>query len=114
MTIRHFLRFRKFLIYSKLWVQRTMSWIAIANSGMILFLVLSTLQDYGIKIHITAWFIPIYLGIILLMIFFGYIEDKAGMFREETRASASRNPYFIEIIERLDKIEKDITRIKKK
>ena len=114
MNIKPFLEFRRFLIYSKLWVQRTMSWIAIANSGMILFLVLSRLQEYGIKIYITAWFIPIYFGVILLMIFLGYLEDKAGMYREESRASASRNPYFKEIIDRLERIEKDIEKIKKK
>ena len=114
MSIKFFLEFRKFLIYSKLWVQRTMSWVAIAKSGMILFLVLSRLQDYGIKIYITAWFIPIYFGVIVLMIFLGYIEDKAGLYREESRASASRNPYFKDIIDRLDKIEKDIKKIKRK
>jgi hypothetical protein len=90
-----------------------MSWIAIANSGMILFLVLSKLQDYGIKIYITAWFIPIYLGVIILMILFGYLEDKAGIYREESRAQSSRNPYFKDIIDKLDSIEKDIKKIKK-
>ena len=114
MSIKFFLELRKFMIYSKIWVQRTMSWIAIANSGMILFLVLSRLQDYGIQIYITAWFIPIYFGVILIMIFLGYLEDKAGMFREESRASASRNPYFKEIIDRLERIERDIKKIKRK
>lgn len=89
-----------------------MSWVAIVNSGMILFLVLSKLQDYGIKIYITAWFIPIYIAIIFIMILFGYIEDKAGFYREEVRASGLRNPYFKEIIERLDKIEKEIKKRK--
>ena len=85
-----------------------MSWMAVINSGMILFLVLSKLQDYGIKIYITAWFIPIYFGIIFLMMVFGYIEDKAGLYREESRAVAARNPYFKEIIERLERIEKKL------
>jgi|TARA_B100001971_G_C18030718_1_gene452401 hypothetical protein len=106
MNLHLLLEVRKFLIYSKMWIQRTMSWIAVVNSGMILFLVLSRLQDYGIKIHITAWFIPIYLGVILLMMLFGYIEDRAGLFREESRVAAARNPYFKDIIDRLDRIEK--------
>ena len=91
MILRAFFKLRKVLIYSKLWIQRTMSWVAIINSGMILFLVLAKLQDYGVKIHITAWFIPLYLGIIILMIFFGYLEDKAGFYREEAKAAAKRN-----------------------
>ena len=109
-----FIKIRRFLIYSKLWIQRTMSWIAIINSGMILFLVLSRLQDYGIMIHITAWFIPIYLEVIFLMIFFGYLEDKAGFYREEAKAAAEKNPYFREIIDRLDRIEKKLNIKKRK
>lgn len=110
MNLKLFFKFRGFLVYSKIWVQRTMSWIAIVNSGMILFLVLAKLQDYGIKIHITAWFIPIYIAIIILMMFFGYLEDKAGFHREELRVQSEKNPYFKEIIERLDNIEKKIDR----
>ncbi len=108
MNLKFLLEVRKFMVYSKLWIQRTMSWIAVVNSGMILFLVLSRLQDYGVEIHITAWFIPIYLGIIFLMMLFGYIEDRVGLYREESRAAASRNPYFKEILERLDRIERKL------
>jgi len=114
MILKLFFSFRKILIYSKLWIQRTMSWVAMINSGMILFLVLSKLQDYGIKIYITAWFIPIYIAIVLLMILFGYLEDRAGFYREESRESAKRNPYFREILERLDKIERALKKSKKK
>lgn len=114
MLLKTFFELRKFLIYGKLWIQRTMSWIAIVNSGMILFLVLSKLQDYGMKIYITAWFIPIYFAVIILMIFFGYLEDKAGFHREEARAETMRNPYFKEIIERLDRIEKKLNLKKRK
>ena len=114
MILRLFFSFRKILIYSKLWIQRTMSWVAMINSGMILFLVLSKLQDYGIKIYITAWFIPIYIAIVLLMILFGYLEDRAGFYREESREAAKRNPYFREMLERLDKIERALKKSKKK
>ena len=81
---------------------------------MILFLVLAKMQDYGYEIHITAWFIPIYFMIVLIMMFLGYLEDKVGLYREESRAAGSRNPYFKEIIDRLTKIEKDLSDIKKK
>lgn len=108
MSLKLFFKFREFVVYSKIWMQRTMSWIAIVNSGMILFLVLAKLQEYGIKIHITAWFIPIYFAIIFIMLIFGYIEDRAGFHREELRAQSEKNPYFKEIIERLDNIEKKI------
>ena len=110
-----FLKVRNFMVYAKVWMQRTMSWIAVANSGMILFLVLSQLQkQYGFEIYITAWFIPIYIAVILLMILLGYIEDRAGLYREESRAASARNPYFKEILERLNTIEKDVKALKKK
>ena len=102
------------MVYSKLWIQRTMSWIAIVNSGMILFLVLAKLQDFGYAVHITAWFIPIYFLILILMVFLGYVEDKVGLHREESRAAASRNPYLVEILEKLNNIEKDVKELKKK
>ena len=51
--IKLLIKVREIIVNNKLWVQRTMSWMAIANSGMILFLVLAKLQDYGIKINIT-------------------------------------------------------------
>ena len=110
MSLKLFFKLRGFVVYSKIWMQRTMSWIAIVNSGMILFLVLAKLQDYGVKIYITAWFIPIYFAIIILMLIFGYIEDRAGFHREELRAQSEKNPYFKEIIQRLDKIEKKISK----
>ncbi|HII71141.1 TPA: hypothetical protein HA265_00100 [Candidatus Woesearchaeota archaeon] len=112
-ALKGFFGIRKILVYSKVWAQRTMSWIAILNSGMILFLVLSKLQDYGLKISITKWFIPIFIVAIILMIFLGYIEDKAGFHREEHREITKRNPVFSEIIERLDNIESQIKKIKK-
>ena len=92
-------------------MQRTMSWIAMFNSAILLFLFLSKLQDYGFEIHITAWYIPIFLGIIVLMILFGYIEDRAGFYREESRESNKRNPQMKEILERLERIE---NRLKKR
>jgi len=110
--LKLFFSIRKFLIYAKVWMQRSMSWVAILNSGMILFLLLSKLQDYGYGIYITAWFFPIFIVTLLLMIFFGYLEDKAGFHREETREVGKRNPYFEDIIRRLDKIEKEIKEIR--
>mgnify|MGYP001272456009 CR=1 FL=1 len=107
-----FFKFRKLLVYSKVWAQRTMSWVAILNSGMILFLVLSKLQEYGFLIHITKWYIPIFIGIIFLMVLFGYIEDRAGFHREEKRAQTGKDPYIKEIIERLTRIEKKVKKLK--
>jgi len=113
MILKAFIWFRRFLVYSKIWAQRTMSWISIANSGMILFLVLSKLQDYGINIYITKWFFPIFALTIFLLIFLGYIEDKAGFHKEEMKTVSEKNPTFNEILRRLDRIEKKVGKIRK-
>ena len=48
------------------------------------------------------------------MVLFGYLEDKAGFHREELKAHTMRNPYFEDIIKRLDRIETKLKKIKRK
>jgi len=55
-----------------------------------------------------TWFFPVYLIVILIMILFGYLEDKLGFFSEEARIVTRRNPQMEEILRRLEKIEKKI------
>jgi hypothetical protein len=107
-ALKIFFWFRKVLVHSKVWAQRTMSWIAILNSAMILFLVLAKLQEYGFEIAITKWFLPLFVVLIVFLVFFGYLEDRAGFQREETHEIAKRNPVYNDILKRLDRIEKKI------
>ncbi|MBW2964722.1 hypothetical protein KY363_04645 [Candidatus Woesearchaeota archaeon] len=72
-ALKGFFGIRKVLVYSKVWAQRTMSWIAVLNSAMILFLVLAKLQEYGLRISITKWFVPLFIGIVALFVFLGYL-----------------------------------------
>jgi len=109
-----FVSFRNYVIHSKIFLQRTMSWISIANAGMILFLVLSKFQDYGLELHITRWIIPIYLGFIVLLVVFGYVEDRLGFHREEKRAQESKSPYMKNVVKRLERMEKKINSIQRK
>ena len=46
------------------------------------------------------------------MIFVGFIDDRLGFHKEEHRAMQKKNPYFSEIIERLDKIENQLKKRK--
>jgi len=104
---------RKKVTHSKVYLQRTMSWLSMANAGMILFLVLSKLQDYGYEIYITYWIIPIYLLFFLLLILFGFIEDKLGFHREEKKLHEERSPYVKELFKRMDRLERKINGLKK-
>lgn len=103
-----FHKLRETVSESKILIQRSMSYVSIINSGMILFLLLSRLQDYGLDIYITKWFIPIFILTILIMLFIGWLDTKLGFYSTETKRAQSRNPYMKEIISRLDKIEKKL------
>ena len=56
--------------------------------------------------------IPLYPQLSFLSLL-GYADYKFGFHKEEARVSGSRNPYFKEIIERLDRVEKKLEKIKK-
>jgi len=105
MTYKLMVWLRKFLVFLKVNIGRSLSYVSIINAGMILFLLLSRLQDYGVQIHITKWFFPIFIISLIGAIIFGYFDYKFGVHREEERVQGSRNPYLIDIIERLDRLE---------
>ncbi len=75
---------------------------------MILFILLSNLEKYGIDIQIQKWFFPILILGIILITFFGFLEDKLGFYSTEIKASQKRNPQINEILIRLERIEKKI------
>lgn len=85
-----------------------MSYISVLNSGMILFLLISKLQDHGIKLSLTQWFFPIFLVTILTMITFGFLDSKLGFFKTERKRQEQRSPHMMEIIKRLDRIERKL------
>lgn len=99
---------RKKLALSKMFMSRTASYLAIINAGMILFLVLSRLEDYGIDIKIEKYFFPILIFGLLILTFFGWLDDKLGFHELERKHVENRNPYMKEILERLERIEKKI------
>ncbi|MFP4401278.1 MAG: hypothetical protein ACLFPQ_05325 [Candidatus Woesearchaeota archaeon] len=112
--INLFRKYRKRIVRSKILIQRSLSYVAILNSAMILFLVLSKFQDYGLEIHITQWFIPIYAITFILLVLFGWLESKVGFHREEVEQNMHINPYTKEWMGRFDKIEAKIDDLEKK
>jgi hypothetical protein len=90
----------------KVYFTRSIGYLTIANTLMILFLSVSRLQDYGLEIELRTWLIPLFVTIIIGMFLVGYIDDKAGFHKEELNIITSRNPYFKKILDRLDDIEK--------
>jgi len=109
-----FNKIRSKLVHSKMFAQRSMSWIAIVNSGMILFLVLSQLERYGYDIEMRKWFLPIFIITVICLVLFGYIEDKLGFYAEETRISNIRNPQMEELLKEIKDVKERIQKIEKR
>ena len=107
-----FVKVRNFLIQLKVYMGRTSSYISLINTGMILFLFLSNLERYNVDVDIKDWLLPIFLFGLMGMFLFGYLEDKLGFYRQEQKTTQSRSPYLLEIVERLDKIEKKLDKKK--
>lgn len=107
--ISFFENFRSKVVHAKLFSQRGLGYISVINSGMILFILLSNLERYGIDINITKWFFPIIILGIFALILLGYIEDKFGFYEKEISAAQKRNPEIIEILRRVKRIEKKIS-----
>lgn len=105
-----FIGTRQLLTDSKIFIQRSMSYVAILNSGMILFLMLSRLENYGFDINLKTWFLPIFIITIAGMVTVGFIDTRLGFFAEEKRRIHNRDPHQRDIIRRLDKIEKLLQR----
>jgi len=107
-------KFREKFILYKIFYQRSLSYVSLINSAMILFLFLSDLKKYNIFISIETWFIPILIVGILLLIGFGYLEDRFGFYRTEQQEVTQRTPQMNEILEKLKSLEKDVKEIKRK
>ena len=97
---------------TKIRVQRSMSYISIINSGMILFLMLSRLKEFGIDISLTQWFFPLFITSIFAAIAIGHLDIKLGFFSEEAGAVSKRNPVLTDIQNRLGSIENKLNRLK--
>lgn len=111
--IKIFLKLRNLFIRIKVYLARSASYISMVNTAMILFLFLSNLEKYGIDLWIGHLIFPLILLGIILMIGFGYIEDKLGFYTQEQKTTQSRSPYLNEILHRLDTIEKKLKKIEK-
>lgn len=104
-------KIREYITYCKMFMQRAISWVALANAGMILFLFLAKLQDFGLNIQISQWYVPIFLATLVAMTLFGFLEDKLGFHKEEQELCAQRNPYYDKILNRITELENKIDKV---
>jgi hypothetical protein len=72
-----FTKIRDILIAWKFYIIRSSSYITLLNLGMIMFLSISKLKDYGyIQISIGNYLLPLFVLTLFLLILFGYIDVK--------------------------------------
>jgi hypothetical protein len=109
---KFFARLREALIKLKIYIARTGNYIGLVNTVLILFLFLSGLEKYGIDIEIEDLILPFFVLGVLLMVLFGFLEEKLGFYGEEQKVAYSRNPYMQDIVERLDRIERKLAKKK--
>jgi len=103
---------RDLVMLWKIYLTRSLAYVSILNSVMILFLTLSDLKKYGIEIAIGKWIIPIIITGTILLIVLGWVEDKLGAFSKENELRLDRWPQFNTILKKLDRMEKQLEELK--
>ena len=101
---------REIFVGYKVKIQRVMSWIAVINSGMIIFIFITALKDYGIEIDFGKHIILIYGSFVAVLLLLGFLDDKLGIHKEESNYIVYRNPPILDIIKRLERIEEKINK----
>lgn len=104
---------KKAVINNKIYILRSMSYVNVINTLMMLYLTISNYlqSSQGIKLNM-LYMIPISGAWICFLILFGIFEDKQGWYREEIDRTQSRSTHFNEMLHRLAKIENDVSAIK--
>ena len=89
----------------KMFIQRSVGYISIVNMVMIIFMFLSSLENYGVDVNLKLWFLPIIITILVILVFLGWLEDKLGIFKSEAYSTVQRNPYITEMLAILRKMD---------
>ena len=104
----------KLLVRTKVYVSRSMGYINMLNSAMILFLLLSGLEKYGIDLNIEKYYFLIMGLSIFCLVLWGIIEDRLGLWEYEQSVSQDRSPFNYKMKEQLSYIQKILMELKTK
>jgi len=102
------IRFKERFINSKIYLQRSLSYMALANGGMIFFLFVDKINEFGFSISLKKYFIPLVCTGFIVMYFIGWLETKLGGLEAEFKQSNDHNPYMTDMIKRLERIEESM------
>ena len=86
------------IVHFKIYVQRAQAMLAIGNSGMLLYLVF---EDQGLP-----WWVVVlgFLGAVLTMALWGWIEYKVGSLDVEQKFWSECNPQMQELLKTVEEI----------
>jgi len=105
MEIRKFLsNARAKFIEFRIYYSRSIGYVSLINSGMILFLTLAKLKEVGIiKWDITDSFLLVYVVGFIGLLLFGWLEIKVFKgFQKESDRNFALTPSFVEMKEKLN------------
>ena len=97
--------FRKGSAKVKVYLQRSLSWIGLLNSVMILYLMMSDLSERGVIGSLQKYVVLSIVVLAVGLLVFGYFEVKYGFMRAEYSAIWKNIPQVNEILNRLEAIE---------
>ncbi len=97
---------RNRLMWIKSYMQRSLTYLSLLNSGMILFLFLGKLKEIGyISFDLKIYVIPLFLGTLLILCFIGWIEVRfLKGWQTEAEISFNLSPPFKEMKRKIDLI----------
>lgn len=103
-------KIRKSLVKWKIYIDRARMYINYINFIMIIFLFVDTLKKYEFSQFLIpnsttgiVVLIPIFFA---LSLFLGYLDTRLGIRSEEAKQNTVKNPIMVEILDKLDRIEK--------
>ena len=99
---------------AKAFLRRSNTYVTVFNTGMIVFIALSQLENLGYNIRIGENLLLIYGLGTLGMFFLGWMDFKLGFDKIDAGIGARRNKYEMEVVRSIREIKKDIKELKKK
>ena len=99
---------REKLMNIKVYAIRSMSYLAIVNMTMILYLAFVNFREEK-GLVISGWLvIPISIIMVILFLGLGWLEVKLKFFSDEQKITALKNPVIVDILTKLNSIEKKL------
>ena len=98
----------RFFTVIKVYVQRSMTYIAVVNAVMLGFLFLDKLKAYGFDFDMRIAAPTVLLCTVVICVFVGYLDQRFGFHREEIKIQMENNPQLLEILSEVKDLKKKL------